>query len=59
MLENLRDQNHTILIVEHSVHHVLRVSDRGYVLENARIVMQGPGHDLLNDNRLKVAYLGL
>ena len=59
LLESLRDQNHTILIVEQSVHHVLRVADRGYVLENGRIVMQGPGRDLLNDDRLKVAYLGL
>jgi branched-chain amino acid transport system ATP-binding protein len=59
VLENLRSQNLTILIVEQSVHHVLRVSDRGYVLENGRIVMQGPGLDLLNDHRLKVAYLGL
>jgi branched-chain amino acid transport system ATP-binding protein len=59
VLENLRNQNHTILIVEQSVHHVLRVSDHGYVLENGRIVMQGPGRDLLNDDRLKVAYLGL
>jgi branched-chain amino acid transport system ATP-binding protein len=59
VLENLRNQNHTILIVEQSVHHVLRVADHGYVLENGRIVMQGPGRDLLNDDRLKVAYLGL
>jgi branched-chain amino acid transport system ATP-binding protein len=59
ILEALRTQNHTILIVEQSVHHVLRVSDRGYVLENGRIVMEGPGRDLLNDSRLKVAYLGL
>jgi branched-chain amino acid transport system ATP-binding protein len=59
VLEALRTQNHTILIVEQSVHHVLRVSDRGYVLENGRIVMEGPGRDLLNDDRLKVAYLGL
>jgi branched-chain amino acid transport system ATP-binding protein len=59
VLEALRTQNHTILIVEQSVHHVLRVSDRGYVLENGRIVMEGPGRDLLNDSRLKVAYLGL
>jgi len=59
VVENLRDQKHTILIVEQSVHHVLRISDRGYVLENGCIVMQGRGRDLLNDNRLKVAYLGL
>jgi len=41
------------------VHHVLRTADRGYVIENGRIVMQGAGSELLNDERLKVAYLGL
>lgn len=44
---------------EQNVHHVLRMADRGYVLENGRIVLQGRGEDLLNDERLKVAYLGL
>jgi branched-chain amino acid transport system ATP-binding protein len=41
------------------VHHVLQVSDRAYVLENGHIVLEGRGQDLLNDERLKVAYLGL
>jgi branched-chain amino acid transport system ATP-binding protein len=59
VVQNLRSQKLTILIVEQSVHHVLRNSDRAYVLENGRIVMQGAGNDLLNDERLKVAYLGL
>jgi branched-chain amino acid transport system ATP-binding protein len=59
VIQNLRDQKHTILIVEQSVHHVLQIADRAYVLENGRIVMQGAGRDLLNDDRLKVAYLGL
>ena len=59
VIQNLRDQKHTILIVEQSVHHVLKVADRAYVIENGRIVMQGAGKDLLNDERLKVAYLGM
>jgi branched-chain amino acid transport system ATP-binding protein len=59
VVQNLRDQKHTILIVEQSVHHVLRIADRAYVLENGRIVMEGAGHTLLNDERLKLAYLGL
>jgi branched-chain amino acid transport system ATP-binding protein len=59
VIEDLRRQMHTILIVEQSVHHVLRIADGAYVLENGRIVMQGAGKDLLNDERLKVAYLGL
>jgi len=58
-IRNLRDQQHTILIVEQSVHHVLQIADRAYVLENGRIIMQGPGQELLKDERLKVAYLGL
>jgi branched-chain amino acid transport system ATP-binding protein len=59
LLRTLRDLGHTILIVEQNVHHVLRVADRAYVLENGRIVMQGAGVELLHDDRLKVAYLGL
>jgi branched-chain amino acid transport system ATP-binding protein len=59
VIQTLRDQRHTILIVEQSVHHVLRIADRAYVLENGRIAMQGAGRELLEDERLKVAYLGL
>jgi branched-chain amino acid transport system ATP-binding protein len=59
VIRNLRDLKLTILIVEQNVHHVLRTADRAYVLENGRIVMAGSGDQLLNDERLKVAYLGL
>jgi branched-chain amino acid transport system ATP-binding protein len=59
VVRNLRDLDLTILIVEQNVHHVLSTADRGYVIENGRIVMQGPGTSLLQDERLKVAYLGL
>jgi branched-chain amino acid transport system ATP-binding protein len=59
LIRRLRDRNLAILIVEQNVHHVLRAADRAYVLENGRIVMAGAGSQLLNDQRLKVAYLGL
>ena len=59
LLRTLRERGQTILIVEQNVHHVLRTADRAYVLENGRIAMQGAGAELLNDERLKVAYLGL
>ena len=59
LIRNLRDSGLTILIVEQNVHHVLRTADRAYVLENGRLVLEGRGEDLLNDERLKVAYLGL
>jgi branched-chain amino acid transport system ATP-binding protein len=59
LILGLREKGLTVLIVEQNVHHVLHTVDRGYVLENGRIVLQGKGRDLLNDERLKVAYLGL
>jgi branched-chain amino acid transport system ATP-binding protein len=59
LIRSLRDNGLTILIVEQNVHHVLRTADRAYVLENGHLVLEGRGEDLLNDERLKVAYLGL
>jgi branched-chain amino acid transport system ATP-binding protein len=59
LIKNLRSGGLTVLVVEQNVHHVLRTADRAYVLENGRLVLEGRGEDLLNDERLKVAYLGL
>jgi branched-chain amino acid transport system ATP-binding protein len=59
LIADLRRKDLTILIVEQNVHHVLGIADRAYVLENGRIVMEGKGSALLNDSRLKTAYLGL
>ena len=49
----------TILLVEQNVQHALAIADYGYVLENGRIVMAGTGKDLLQDENLKKAYLGI
>jgi branched-chain amino acid transport system ATP-binding protein len=49
----------TIMLVEQSVFHSLKLCDRAYVLENGRIVLEGKGEELLNDARLKRAYMGL
>jgi branched-chain amino acid transport system ATP-binding protein len=59
LIVDLRARGLTVMIVEQNVHHVLHTADRAYVLENGRIVMQGNGSALLNDDRLKTAYLGL
>jgi len=59
LIVDLRQAGLTILIVEQSVHQVLMRADRAYVLENGRIVMEGRGKALLDDERLKIAYLGL
>jgi branched-chain amino acid transport system ATP-binding protein len=48
-----------ILVVEQNVVKGLRFADRGYVIEEGRIVRGGDAHDLLNDKRIKQAYLGL
>jgi feruloyl-CoA synthase len=49
----------TILLVEQNVAHSLRLADRGYVLENGRIVLSGTGQALLNDEGVRQAYLGI
>jgi branched-chain amino acid transport system ATP-binding protein len=59
LIIDLRAKGMTVMIVEQNVHHVLHAADRAYVLENGRIVMEGQGKALLNDDRLKKAYLGL
>jgi len=49
----------TILLVEQNVAVSLKISNRAYVLENGRIVMSGSGEQLLRDDRVRQAYLGL
>jgi branched-chain amino acid transport system ATP-binding protein len=49
----------TILLVEQNVAVSLKLSNRAYVLENGRIVMSGPGAELLHNDRVRQAYLGL
>ena len=48
----------TILLVEQNAPMALGIADHGYVLESGRIVLDGPGRDLLDDERVKRAYLG-
>jgi len=58
VIESLRGQGTTILMVEQMARMALRVSDRAYVLEHGRIVHQGASADLLDDPRVVGAYLG-
>ena len=63
MLRTIRVLNQekrmTVLLVEQNVAASLKLAERAYVLENGRIVMQGRGEDLLHDDRVRQAYLGL
>ena len=49
----------TVILVEQNVAVSLKLAARAYVLENGRIVMSGRGADLLHDDRIRQAYLGL
>jgi branched-chain amino acid transport system ATP-binding protein len=49
----------TVLLVEQNVAASLKLAKHAYVLENGRVVRQGPGADLLHDDRVRQAYLGL
>jgi branched-chain amino acid transport system ATP-binding protein len=49
----------SVLLVEQNVVKALEVADRGYVLEEGHIVQEAPAADLINDSRVKQAYLGL
>ncbi|SIQ59668.1 ABC transporter ATP-binding protein [Marinobacterium stanieri] len=58
IIEKLREEGVTIFLVEQNAHQALKIADRGYVLENGRIVMSGTGDALLNDDSVRKAYLG-
>ena len=49
----------TILMVEQNVKQTLAICDRAYVLENGRIVLEGKGKELLENEQVKQAFLGL
>ncbi|HLA12506.1 MAG TPA: ABC transporter ATP-binding protein [Pyrinomonadaceae bacterium] len=57
-IDEIRGKGTTILLVEQNAHAALGHSDRAYVLETGRIVMEGPSKDLAADPRIKEAYLG-
>ena len=55
----LRDRGITVLLVEQNVRHALEIADRGYVLENGRIVLEEESKKLMENDHIKKAYLGL
>jgi branched-chain amino acid transport system ATP-binding protein len=62
VLATIRDLNReglTCVLVEQNVAVSLRLANRAYVLENGRVTLAGSGADLLADDRVRQAYLGL
>jgi branched-chain amino acid transport system ATP-binding protein len=58
-IRKIADQGTTVLLVEQDVQHSLSLSNRGYVLEHGRIVMEGTGKELLENPGIREAYLGI
>ena len=58
-LKVLHEEGVTILISEQNVQHALRIADRGYVMENGRVVMTDSSQKLLDSSYIRQAYLGL
>jgi branched-chain amino acid transport system ATP-binding protein len=59
VVRRIRDEGTTVLLVEQNVRQTLAIADRAYVLETGKVLMEGAGKDLLNDQHVKAAYLGL
>jgi branched-chain amino acid transport system ATP-binding protein len=59
IIQNLRDQGMTILLVEQNVRQSLEIADRACVLESGRIALEGGCQELLEEELIRKAYLGL
>ncbi len=58
IIESIRKQGTTVLLVEQNAKKALSIADRAYVLETGKIVLSGKASDLINDESVKKAYLG-
>ncbi|MEJ5256944.1 MAG: ABC transporter ATP-binding protein [Fervidobacterium sp.] len=58
MIKKIHSEGVTIFLVEQNAYEALKLSDYAYVLETGRIVLEGTGKDLLEDERVRKAYLG-
>ena len=59
IIERIQQEGVTVLIVEQNTKHTLEICTRGYVLENGRVVLSGTGQELLNNEHVRQAYLGI
>jgi branched-chain amino acid transport system ATP-binding protein len=59
VIQRVNESGVAVLLVEQNLHKALAIAHHGYVIQTGRIVMQGSGDALLNDERVRRAYLGL
>jgi branched-chain amino acid transport system ATP-binding protein len=58
IIREINNEGTTILLVEQNAHMALGIADRAYVLETGSIIMEGEAEELLNNEKVKKAYLG-
>ena len=58
IIETIRAEGVTVFLVEQNAHRALSIADRGYVLENGRVVLEDTGANLLTNDAIRKAYLG-
>jgi len=58
-IKRLNEEGVTVLLVEQNVHYSLKLASRGYVLESGRIILSGSSGELLDNEHVKRAYLGV
>jgi len=58
IIKEIKNQGVTVLLIEQNANAALKIADYGYVLETGRIIMEGSGKELLENNQVKEAYLG-
>jgi branched-chain amino acid transport system ATP-binding protein len=59
IIQEINRQGVTVMLVEQNVYQSLRIAHRAYVLETGRVVMSGSGEELLNNDHVKKAFLGM
>ncbi len=59
VIADIAAQGVTVLLVEQNAHRALQMAQRGYVMDTGRITLEGPARHLLDDPRVREAYLGL
>jgi branched-chain amino acid transport system ATP-binding protein len=59
IIQGLRDQQIAIFLIEQNVQQTLEIADRAYVLENGRVILEGNSKQLLKEELIRKAYLGL
>jgi branched-chain amino acid transport system ATP-binding protein len=58
VVADIHSRGTTVLLVEQNASRALKLADRGYVMDSGEVTMSGPAKELLNDPRVKAAYLG-